>query len=134
MVDVQDFINGGDVSVKTLDEVEIVVEGRVQRKVGNTTSTKSFKRTFILPDIVPESITSVVSSDGVLIIKALKKVGSLSVVPGTLVCQYISTGELPKPSYTENLPSFIRRQGGMIQLRAILRLYNCICYYDYDRC
>uniref|UniRef100_A0A0P4WJG0 SHSP domain-containing protein n=1 Tax=Scylla olivacea TaxID=85551 RepID=A0A0P4WJG0_SCYOL len=73
VVDVQDFINGGEVSVKTLDEVEIVVEGRVQRKVGNTTSTKSFKRTFILPDIVPESITSVVSSDGVLIIKALKK-------------------------------------------------------------
>ena len=71
-------------SVKTLDEVEIVVEGRVQRKVGNTTSTKSFKRTFILPDIVPESITSVVSSDGVLIIKALKKVGYLTAVFGTL--------------------------------------------------
>ena len=80
VVDVHDFINGGEVNVKTLDEVEIVVEGHVKRKVGNTTSTKSFKRTFILPDIEPESITSVVSSDGILIIKALKKVGSHTTV------------------------------------------------------
>lgn len=75
-MDVQDFINGGEVNVKTLDEEEIVVEGRVERKVGNTRSTKSFKRTFIFSDMVPESITSVVSADGILIIKALKKVGN----------------------------------------------------------
>lgn len=71
----KDFIDGGDVSVKTVDEEEIVVEGRVERKVGNTRSTKSFKRTFIFSDMVPESITSVVSADGILIIKALKQVG-----------------------------------------------------------
>ncbi|XP_050718535.1 titin homolog isoform X4 [Eriocheir sinensis] len=79
VIDVKDFIDGGDVSVKTVDEEEIVVEGRVERKVGNTRSTKSFKRTFIFSDMVPESITSVVSADGILIIKALKQDSGMDV-------------------------------------------------------
>nr|XP_053639284.1 LOW QUALITY PROTEIN: uncharacterized protein LOC128693551 [Cherax quadricarinatus] len=74
VVDVNDFINGGEVSVKTVEEREVVVEGRVERKQGNTRSSKSFKRSFILPeDIEVEALTAVVSSDGVLIIKAPKK-------------------------------------------------------------
>nr|XP_045606876.1 titin-like isoform X3 [Procambarus clarkii] len=74
VVDVNDFINGGEVTVKTVEEREVVVEGRVERKQGNTRSSKSFKRSFILPeDIDVEALTAVVSSDGVLIIKAPKK-------------------------------------------------------------
>ncbi|KAK8751060.1 hypothetical protein OTU49_012763 [Cherax quadricarinatus] len=77
VVDVNDFINGGEVSVKTVEEREVVVEGRVERKQGNTRSSKSFKRSFILPeDIEVEALTAVVSSDGVLIIKAPKKPSS----------------------------------------------------------
>ncbi|KAG7173671.1 lethal(2)essential for life-like 2, partial [Homarus americanus] len=74
VVDVNDFINGGEVNVRTVEEREVVVEGRVERQVGNTRSSKSFKRSFTLPDnIQVEALTAVVSSDGVLIIRAPKK-------------------------------------------------------------
>lgn len=75
VVDVQDFINGGEVNVKVVNEREIVIEGHVEKKEGNTTSTKRFRKRYVLPeDIEVEKVTSVMSSDGVLTIKTPKKV------------------------------------------------------------
>lgn len=70
-MDVNEFIKDGDVSVKTVDEREVVVEGRMEKQEGNRKSSKSFKRSFIFPeDVDMDTLTSVVSSDGVMIIKA----------------------------------------------------------------
>ena len=75
-MDVKDFMDGGEVTVKTVDEREVVIEGRIEKKEGNKTTIKRFCKRFILPeDILVESVTSVVSSDGVLTIIARKKVG-----------------------------------------------------------
>lgn len=75
IVDVKDFLQGGDVTVKTVDEREVVVEGRVERQEGNKKIIKRFCKRFILPeDILVESVTSVVSSDGVLTVTAPRKV------------------------------------------------------------
>ncbi|XP_064079467.1 LOW QUALITY PROTEIN: uncharacterized protein LOC135196549 [Macrobrachium nipponense] len=75
IVDVQDFINGGDVSVKTIDEREVVIEGTIKKQEGNKTSSKSFRKRYILPeDIDSEAVTSVVSADGVMTIIAPKKI------------------------------------------------------------
>ena len=74
-MDVRDFINGGEVIVKTVDEREVVIEGSVKKQEGNTTSSKSFRKRYVLPeDIETEKVTSVASSDGVLTIIAPKKV------------------------------------------------------------
>ncbi|XP_071532987.1 uncharacterized protein [Panulirus ornatus] len=74
VVDVNEFIKDGDVSVKTVGERELVVQGRMEKQEGNRKSSKSFKRSFILPeDVEIETLTSVVSSDGVMIIKARRK-------------------------------------------------------------
>ena len=63
--------------VKTVDEREVVIEGSVKRQEGNTISSKSFRKRYVLPqDIVTEKVTSVVSSDGILTIIAPKKVGN----------------------------------------------------------
>lgn len=75
VVDVQDFVNGGDVTVKIVQEREVVVEGRVDRLEGGVTSTKRFKKTFILSEnIQVNSVTAVMSADGILTITAPKKV------------------------------------------------------------
>ncbi|XP_063613465.1 uncharacterized protein LOC134786751 [Penaeus indicus] len=78
VVDVQDFINGGEVNVKVVNEREIIIEGHVEKKEGNTTSTKRFRKRYVLPeDIEVEKVTSVMSSDGVLTITTPKKPSAL---------------------------------------------------------
>ena len=75
IVDVQDFVNGGQVTVKTVDEREVVIEGSIEKQEGNTRSSKRFCKRFVLPeDIVVESVTSVMSADGVLTITAPRRV------------------------------------------------------------
>lgn len=74
-MDVQDFLKGGDVTVKAVDERELLVEGRVEKEDGGSRSTKRFLRRFVVPgDAELESVSSVMSSDGVLTILAPKKV------------------------------------------------------------
>lgn len=86
VVDVQDFINGGEVNVKVVNEREIVIEGHVEKKEGNTTSTKRFRKRYVLPeDIEVEKVTSVMSSDGVLTITTPKKVSKREYLLGLLV-------------------------------------------------
>lgn len=74
-MDVQDFTDGGDITVKAVNEKELVVEGHVEKKEGGSKFTKKFLRRFVVPgSIYLESVTSVMSSDGVLTITAPKKV------------------------------------------------------------
>lgn len=74
-MDVQDFVNGGEVSLKTVDDREVVIEGRIEKQEGNTRSIKRFCKRFILEDdIVTDSVSAVVSSDGILTITAARKV------------------------------------------------------------
>ncbi|XP_042889977.1 uncharacterized protein LOC122264934 [Penaeus japonicus] len=77
VLDVHDFMHG-DVKVKVVDERELVVEGRVEKKEegGSSVSSQSFRRRFSLPHRTDMAcITSVISSDGILIINAPKMVG-----------------------------------------------------------
>lgn len=76
MLDVQDFM-GGDVKVKVVDERELLVEGRVEKKEEGSLSLSSysFRRRFTLPQHTDmTAITSVMSSDGILTITAPAKV------------------------------------------------------------
>nr|XP_027233919.1 uncharacterized protein LOC113825302 [Penaeus vannamei] len=75
VLDVHDFMRG-DVKVKVVDE-ELVVEGRAEEEEGGSSvSTRSFSRRFALPHSTDMTrITSVMSSDGILTITALKTAG-----------------------------------------------------------
>lgn len=65
-------------NVKVVNEREIIIEGHVEKKEGNTTSTKRFRKRYVLPeDIEVEKVTSVMSSDGVLTITTPKKVSKM---------------------------------------------------------
>jgi len=77
VLDVHDFMRG-DVKVKVVDE-ELVVEGRAEEEEGGSSvSTRSFRRRFALPHSTDMTrITSVMSSDGILTITALKTVNNL---------------------------------------------------------
>lgn len=75
VLDVHDFIEGGNISVNVVDEMELVVEGQVDREAGDSKSSNHFLRRFVLPkDVELESVSSVMSSDGVLTVIAPKKV------------------------------------------------------------
>ncbi|XP_076061915.1 uncharacterized protein LOC143037494 [Oratosquilla oratoria] len=72
-VDVKDF-KEGDLSVKA-EGHSVEVEGRAEKKEGNSISTHSFRRRFSLPrNVDMASVTSTVSSDGILTISAPKKI------------------------------------------------------------
>lgn len=75
VVDVHDFMKEGEINVKAVDDRELVVEGHVEKnQEGGSKSIKRFSRRFLLPDDVHlESVSSVMSSDGVLTIIAPKK-------------------------------------------------------------
>nr|XP_045610251.1 uncharacterized protein LOC123765552 [Procambarus clarkii] len=80
VVDVQDFTDGGEITVKAVNEKELVVEGHVEKKEGGSKFTKKFLRRFVVPgSIYLESVTSVMSSDGVLTITAPKKPETLKI-------------------------------------------------------
>lgn len=75
MVDVQDFMNGGNVNVKSVQDRQLTVEGQMETQKDGERYKKHFHRRFVLPrDIYSDSVTSVVSADGVLTITAPKKV------------------------------------------------------------
>ncbi|XP_037776908.1 uncharacterized protein LOC119573874 [Penaeus monodon] len=74
VIDVHDFMNGGEISVKAVNERELVVEGHLEKKEDGSRSSKRFLRRFVVPgDIQLDAVTSVMSSDGVLTISAPKK-------------------------------------------------------------
>ncbi|XP_045131968.1 serine-rich adhesin for platelets-like isoform X1 [Portunus trituberculatus] len=74
VVDVQDFMKGGNVTVRSVQDRELVVEGDVERQQGGERYKKQFHRRFVLPsNIYSESVSSVISADGVLTITARKK-------------------------------------------------------------
>jgi len=80
VLDVHDFMNGGEISVKAVNNRELVVEGHLEKKEDGSKSSKRFLRRFVVPgDIELEAVISVMSSDGVLKILAPKKVGHLCI-------------------------------------------------------
>jgi len=77
VIDVHDFMDVGEISVKAVNERELVVEGHLEKKEDGSKSSKRFLRRFVVPgDIQLEAVTSVMSSDGVLTISAPKRVSS----------------------------------------------------------
>ncbi|XP_047474762.1 uncharacterized protein LOC125029063 [Penaeus chinensis] len=74
VIDVQDFMDVGEISVKAVNERELVVEGHLEKKEDCSESSKRFLRRFIVPgDIELEAVISVMSSDGVLKVLAPKR-------------------------------------------------------------
>uniref|UniRef100_A0A0P4VY54 SHSP domain-containing protein n=2 Tax=Scylla olivacea TaxID=85551 RepID=A0A0P4VY54_SCYOL len=72
VLDVHDFL-GGDIKVKVVGRNEVQVEGRIEKEEGGCMSMRSFCRSFHLPGVVDvDAVTSCLSSDGVLTIKAPK--------------------------------------------------------------
>lgn len=68
VLDMHDFVDG-DVKVKLMGEKELLVEAL------SAGSSRTFRRSFSLPESTDmTSITSVMSSDGILTITATKKV------------------------------------------------------------
>ncbi|XP_050702171.1 serine-rich adhesin for platelets-like isoform X2 [Eriocheir sinensis] len=72
VLDVRDF-QGGDVRVKVVGSSQVQVEGRLEKEEGGRSSTRSFRRRFHLPGVLDvAAVTSALSSDGVLTIRAPK--------------------------------------------------------------
>lgn len=64
---------GGDVQVKVVGGSEVQVEGRLEKKEGGSKSSRSFRRRFQLPGVLDvDAVTSALSSDGILTIRAPK--------------------------------------------------------------
>lgn len=83
VMDVKNF-NPRDLQVRAVDD-RIVVEGAYQKvsEDGSSTSSKSFYKEFTLPDAADiDQVTTALSKDGVLSIKAPKKVGAAAVPEG----------------------------------------------------
>ena len=73
VVDVKDF-KPEDISVKTVDDT-VVMEGKIEKREGNSISTQKFVRRFLLPPgINLNRVSSALSRDGVLTITAPKQV------------------------------------------------------------
>lgn len=73
VLDARDFIDG-DVAVSVEGERELVIEGRTENKKDNSSSSLTFTRRFLLPDSVDvHTITSAISSDGILTVESPKK-------------------------------------------------------------
>ncbi|XP_047473902.1 uncharacterized protein LOC125028556 [Penaeus chinensis] len=80
VLDVKDFSDGGEISVKAVNDRELVVEGRKEKQGDGSRCSQQFLRRFVVPgDIQLDAVTSVVSSDGVLTISAPKKQPKLQV-------------------------------------------------------
>ncbi|CAL4087182.1 unnamed protein product [Meganyctiphanes norvegica] len=76
VIDVQDFMEG-NINVKAVGDTEILVEGEVQKKIGNSESIQRFNRKVALSskfDVT--SVKSTMSSDGILTITVPKVEGT----------------------------------------------------------
>lgn len=68
----RDF-QGGDVQVKVVGRSEVQVEARLEKEERGCKSSRSFRRRFHLPGVLDvDAVTSALSSDGILTIKAPK--------------------------------------------------------------
>ncbi|XP_047474767.1 uncharacterized protein LOC125029067 isoform X1 [Penaeus chinensis] len=80
VIDVKDFMDGGQINVKAVNDRELVVSGHTDKNGGGSKSTKRFLRRFVVPgDIQLDAVTSAVSSDGVLTVSAPKKHSTLQI-------------------------------------------------------
>ncbi|XP_047474766.1 uncharacterized protein LOC125029066 isoform X2 [Penaeus chinensis] len=84
VLDVHDFVEG-DVKVNLIDEQQLVVEGRMEKKEGNSSSSNTFRRIFTLPgDTDMTAIMPVISADGILTITAPKMEQKSTSIPVSL--------------------------------------------------
>lgn len=73
VIDVHDFVTDGEVNVKVVNDKYLEVEGCIDKKEEKNISKNNFKRRFTLPkNIDIQSISSLLSSDGVLTITSPK--------------------------------------------------------------
>jgi len=74
VVDAKDY-KPDEINVKVTDDNVIIVEGKIEKKEGNKTSSQSFTRRFMLPGSIVDftKISSALSKDGILKIIAPKK-------------------------------------------------------------
>ncbi|XP_047474195.1 heat shock protein 67B1-like [Penaeus chinensis] len=80
VLDVKDFSDGGEISVKAVNDRELVVEGRKEKQGDGSRCSQRFLRRFVVPgDLQLDAVNSVVSSDGVLTISAPKKPSRLQI-------------------------------------------------------
>ncbi|XP_042876733.1 uncharacterized protein LOC122256256 [Penaeus japonicus] len=104
VVDVQDF-KEGDVKVKVVDENELTIEGNLEIKRDESVSSKSFFRRFSFPGLVSaDTVTSVMSSDGILTVTVPKatsgsKIGAVSEAAQSQVSQSSSKSTEEKQSF-----------------------------------
>ncbi|KAK7067255.1 hypothetical protein SK128_020020 [Halocaridina rubra] len=71
VLDVHDFINGGDITIKAIHDRELIIEGKIQNQSQGSTSQKKFLKRFVFPrDIQLDAVTSIMSTDGVLTVTA----------------------------------------------------------------
>ncbi|CAL4059836.1 unnamed protein product [Meganyctiphanes norvegica] len=90
VIDVQDFMNDGEVNVKVVNEKELVVVGRKEKNFEGSTSMKNFKKQFTIPSNTElDSISTVVSADGVLVITIPKK-NKGNIIPISQEDEYIN--------------------------------------------
>lgn len=76
-MDVQDFMDEGEISVKFMNPRELVVEGHVRHNTTNSKSEKKFVRRFVVAgEVDVDGASSVMSNDGVLTVTAPKKVNN----------------------------------------------------------
>ncbi|XP_037776909.1 uncharacterized protein LOC119573875 [Penaeus monodon] len=86
VIDVHDFMDGGEVSAKAVNERELVVEGHLEKKGDGSKSSKRFLRRFVVPgdihfvrppfcclSLLIETHHSALSSDGILSVISTKK-------------------------------------------------------------
>ncbi|XP_047474768.1 uncharacterized protein LOC125029067 isoform X2 [Penaeus chinensis] len=104
VIDVKDFMDGGQINVKAVNDRELVVSGHIDKNEGGSKSTKRFLRRFVVPgDIQLDAVTSVVSSDGVLTVSAPKKHSTLQIEEVfSPVSIEGSEMKLPSPSTTKD--------------------------------
>ncbi|XP_047474764.1 uncharacterized protein LOC125029065 [Penaeus chinensis] len=110
VIDVHDFMNGGEISVKAVNDRELVVEGHLEKKEDGSRSSKQFLRRFVVPgDIQLEAVTSAMSSDGVLTISAPKKKPTIAIKE---VKVPMSIEEKGSKNHTEIEDKIINSEGG----------------------
>lgn len=105
VIDVKDFKPEG-INVKVVDD-KIVVEGKIEKKEGNSVSTQQFVRRFMLPPNVDfAKITSALSKDGVLKINAPKQPNARPSLTSSTTTTRSSISSPSNPQNTREVTTF----------------------------
>jgi len=113
VIDVKDFKPEG-INVKVIDD-KIVVEGKIERKEGNSVSTSQFVRKFMLPSNVDFArITSALSKDGVLKINAPKLPNARPALTTTTTTRSSLLNSSPSPREITTFTTTVPDRRGLV--------------------